>query len=431
MTSILSSIYGHFGKALMLGALLPATVFMLLWSVFIEPIVPAVQTLLQPLGMFSEEWPVLAAIFIIIILVGLLYSLNIAIIRFYEGYPWQGSYLGQWRIAFYRRKFQEIKAAQNGIRTLLRVMLRTDPEYSGILRNWSASGDAFKKTYPNKELLILPTRLGNVIRSFERYPDEQYGMESILFWTRLVSVIDKDYANIITDAKTSLDFMLNSSVLSAILAFAALILGLVFPQYTLASPAMLAAWLAKIMAFLFLAYIFYLGAVPRASAWGETVKGAFDLYRWDLLKQLGYQQEPKTPRTERALWKNLSIQMIYGDHPLKGPYIDYAPPVPPATPFAASEGLALSLSRGAAQPENPHSLQVILQVSNPDEEKIASQVVVTDAIPDGYDYLWGSASSPDCKVSVEGTNPYRFSIGNLKPRQTVTLSYTFLRRVTE
>ena len=70
MTSILSSISGHFGKALMLGAFLPATVFMLLWTVFIEPIIPAMQTLLQPLGMFSEQWPVLAAIFIIVVITG-------------------------------------------------------------------------------------------------------------------------------------------------------------------------------------------------------------------------------------------------------------------------------------------------------------------------------------------------------------------------
>jgi hypothetical protein len=428
MTSILSSISGHFGKALMLGAFLPATVFMLLWSVFIEPIVPAAQTLLEPLGMFSEQWPVLAAIFIIVVITGLLFSLNITIIRFYEGYPWKSSYLGQWRFATYRRNFRETKTAQKGTRTLLRAMPLDDPDYSGILRSWSASRETIRKTYPNKELLILPTRLGNVIRSFERYPDEQYGMESILLWTRLVSVIDKDYANIITDAKTSLDFMLNSSVLSAILAFAALILGLIFPQNTLTSPAMLAAWLAKIATFLLLAYLFYLSAVPRAAAWGETVKGAFDLYRGDLLKQLGYQQEPKTPPAERALWKKISIQMIYGDQPLKGPHIDYTQPTPP---FATGKGPPLSLSRGVTQPDNPHSQQVILQVHHPDEEQIASQVVVSDIIPDGFDYLWDSASSPDCEVSVEGTNPYRFSIGDLEPGQTITLSYTVLRRITE
>jgi hypothetical protein len=74
---------------------------------------------------------------------------------------------------------------------------------------------------------------------------------------------------------------------------------------------------------------------------------------------------------------------------------------------------------------------VILQVHNPDEEQIASQVVVSDIIPDGFDYLWDSASSPDCEVSVEGTNPYRFSIGDLEPGQTITLSYTVLRRITE
>jgi hypothetical protein len=428
MTSILSSISGHFGKALMLGAFLPATVFMLLWSIFIEPIIPAMQTLLQPLGMFSEQWPVLAAIFIIVVITGLLFSLNITIIQFYEGYPWQDSYLGQWRIATYRRKFRKTIMTQKGMRTLLRAIPFSDPDYPGILRSWSKSREVIRKNYPNKELLILPTRLGNVIRSFERYPDEQYGMESILFWTRLVSVIDKDYANIITDAKTSLDFMLNSSLLSAILAFAALILGLIFPQNTLASPTMLAAWLVKIGAFFTLAYIFYMNAIPRAEAWGETVKGAFDLYRGDLLKKLGYQQEPKTPLSERDLWNKISRQKIYGDRPAKGPHVDYAQPTPP---FASCVGPVLSLSRGVAQPDSPNSQQMILQVHNPDEKQVASQVIVIDALPDGFDYLWGSATSPDREVSVEGINPYRFSIGDLQPGQTVTLSYTLLRQITE
>ena len=391
------------------------------------------QTVLQPLGTFSEEWPVLAAIFIIIVLTGLLYNLNIPIIRFFEGYPWQESYLGKWRTRLYRMKFREGQEQHKGIRTLLRSMPQSDPDYAAILRSWSAADEALRKTYPNKELLILPTRLGNVIRSFERYPDVQYGMESILLWTRLVSVIDKDYSSVITDAKTSLDFMLNSSVLSAILAFAALILGLVFPQHTLASSALLIAWIAEIVAFFILAYLFYLGAIPRAGAWGETVKSAFDLYRWDLLESLGYEQKPKTPGSERDLWKKISVQMIYGDHPQRGAHIDYAQSKPPTPPFAASSSadITLSLSRGIIQLEDPRATQVVVQVRNPDAAQIASQVVIVEAIPEGYDYLWGSASSPGYKVSVEGANPYKFSIGDLQPQESVSLSYTLLRRISD
>jgi hypothetical protein len=169
----------------------------ILWSVFIEPIYPAVHNLLRPLDLYSQEWPVLAGLFIIIVLTGLLYNLNIPIIRFYEGYPWQYSWLGKWRTKSYKSKFKEGQARQNGMRTLLRAMTPTDADYQKIVRYWSKSGDIFLRSFPNRELLVMPTRLGNVIRSFERYPDEQYGIESILFWTRLVSKIDKEYAGVI------------------------------------------------------------------------------------------------------------------------------------------------------------------------------------------------------------------------------------------
>jgi hypothetical protein len=429
MTSILSSISGHFGKALIFGTFLPATVFMVLWSVFIEPIVPALQTLLRPLGLFSEEWPLIAGLFVIIVITGMLYNLNIPIIRFFEGYPWQFSYWGRRRTAHYVKMFHEAQVRQDGMRTLLRAMDPKDAAMAAIKRYWSTSGQAFRESYPNRELLILPTRLGNVIRSFERYSDEQYKMESILLWTRLVARIDKEYAGIITDAKTSLDFMLNSAVLSAILSFSALVLGLVFPQNTLSSPALLGFWLAKIFGFLVLACLFYLEAISRARAWGETVKSAFDLYRWDLLEQLGYQQTPKTRQAERQLWGNISVQMIYGDHPARGALVDYAEPPPARLPAIQGQpaSTTLNVNRGVDLPADDRRLKVVLEARNPDANQPVSQVILCDRVPEGFEYVWASAACLDRTVSVEGANPYRFSIGDLAPGETVYLSYFIVR----
>ncbi len=433
MTSILSSISSQFGKALIFGAFLPATVFMILWSIIIEPVVPIFQTVLRPLGLFSQEWPLIAGSFAIIVITGLLYNLNIPIIRFFEGYPWQHSYLGRLRTAHYRKLFQEMQARQDGMRTLLRAMDPKDPDLATITRSWSEDGEAFKTAYPNRELLILPTRLGNVIRSFERYPDEQYRMESILLWTRLVAKIDKDYVSVITDAKTSLDFMLNSAVLSAALAFSALVLGLAFPKNGLSSPAQAGIWLAEILGSLALAGLFYQGAITHAAAWGETVKSAFDLYRWDLLKQMGYQQAPKTRQAERQLWGNIDVQMIYGDHPDRGPLVGYADSPPPALPAIQGQPAtaALCVSRGVRIPKHDRRLQVALEAKNPDQSQAVSQVVLTDRAPDGFEYVWASAACPGHTVSVEGANPYRFSIGDLDPGETVCLRYLIVRREPE
>jgi hypothetical protein len=61
--------------------------------------------------------------------------------------------------------------------------------------------------------------------------------------------------------------------------------------------------------------LFYLMMVGRAATWGEKVKGAFDLYRRPLLAQLAYQVVPKTLGEERALWIDISQQVVFGDSP--------------------------------------------------------------------------------------------------------------------
>ncbi len=47
---------------------------------------------------------------------------------------------------------------------------------------------------PDMQALLLPIRLGNVIRCFERYPFLVYGMDGIVFWPGLVSKIDSGFA---------------------------------------------------------------------------------------------------------------------------------------------------------------------------------------------------------------------------------------------
>jgi hypothetical protein len=429
MTSILSSISGQLGKSLILGAFLPATVFTIFWSVFFEPIYPVYQTFLEPLGLFSEEWLLVAVLFIIIVITGLLYNLNIPIIRLYEGYPWKDSSLGKRRIDHYKQDYRQVTARREGMRTLLRAMGKNTPDFFTIRRHWSAEGDRLLRSYPDRELLILPTRLGNVLRSFERYPSRQYNMDAIILWPRLVSKIDKEYLTVITDAKTSVDFMLNNSVLNGLLALSMIILGLVYPQDTLTTAPSLATWLIKFAAFTLLAYLFYLGAVSRAGAWGETVKSAFDLYRWDLLEDLGYQQKPQTRKAERDIWNKISIQMLYGDHPDRGPRTDYVYHST-STPNAVCNDPEnkLKVSRGVSQTQSKRVLTVVLEIKNPHKAEVVRDVVVTDHLPEGFDYIWGSGSIRNHPVQVEGTNPYVFHVGDLKPEETLRLRYKTVRR---
>lgn len=57
-------------------------------------------------------------------------------------------------------------------------------------------------------------------------------------------------------------------------------------------------WLLKLVAVAAAAWSFYGLAVRQAVAWGQLVRGAFDPYRNDVLKTLGFTQQPRTLKEE-------------------------------------------------------------------------------------------------------------------------------------
>src|SRR5260370_26939718 len=132
-------------------------------------------------------------------------------------------------------------------------------------------------------------------------------MDSIEAWRRLVAVIPESYAVSVDDAKTTFDFMMNCSALSLLLAFSIVCVGLIFPASMVSTMAVL-YWLSKVIAFVLVSYLFYRLSINRAGAWGSLVKGSFDLYRWELLNKLGYNQKPKSRQEERRLWAGLIEQ---------------------------------------------------------------------------------------------------------------------------
>jgi hypothetical protein len=50
-----------------------------------------------------------------------------------------------------------------------------------------------------------PTRLGNIIESFENYPEVKYGLDSVFYWYRLWVVLDKDLREEIDSAQAVVD----------------------------------------------------------------------------------------------------------------------------------------------------------------------------------------------------------------------------------
>jgi hypothetical protein len=481
MTSLLTSISGYFSKTLILGTFLPVVIFIVIGQFLVIPLLPGDLSVIKPLETLGTEWKVVAVSLLSIVLSGLLYNLNTPIIRLYEGYPWRNSLIGRLRTRSYQAKFDDLEARHKGMRTLLRtinkarsekqegvvgdvlgklrIMLTerglrkfTPKEYlmwsaspaekqyaelaniqSALQTKWNSIGERLKNDYPRRGV-ILPTRLGNVIRNFEQYPKREYGIDAVEVWPRLISQLDKDFAIAVDDAKTSFDFMLNSSLLSAILALSILLGGLIYPAQ-LTDILLISLWLLKILIFVLVSYWLYSRSIPQAASWGAQIKSAFDLYRKKLLEPLGFKREIKSKEEERSLWSNISQQMIYGDHPA-GPLVDYVIPEPTPSPATFARGtpaeVELQITKGLKWSHYLGILTVVLCVTNVDEKKqAATDIKITDTLPENFEYEWGSAQVDSQNIAaVFGTNPYQFNnVGNVAHGGQLILTYRAIQRV--
>jgi len=152
---------------------------------------------------------------------------------------------------------------------------------------------------------VEATTLGNVMESYNYYSYKRYRIESEVFWPRLQKVVSSEFKNTLADQKTLLDFALTMATLAVVYVALAATVG-PWLSYT---PGL---WVLLGAAGSMVAYVFYALAVSVAKQFGDLVRSAFDLFRLDLIKALGCPR-PADIEAERALWKQLSILVVYGE----------------------------------------------------------------------------------------------------------------------
>jgi hypothetical protein len=143
----------------------------------------------------------------------------------------------------------------------------------------------------------LPTRLGNVMRAAERYPEQRYGADLILVWPRLYQVLPRDAVDDVEGARSTMEFLL---VLS--LWFAAFATGAPLVAVVTRHP----SWVAVVCFAVGAggAYAAYLSAITAAAEYGEQLRSIFDVYRLDLLRRLSV-PPVETIAEERLRWQTL------------------------------------------------------------------------------------------------------------------------------
>jgi hypothetical protein len=178
---------------------------------------------------------------------------------------------------------------------------------------------------PMSEDKIMRTRFGNIIRSFEEYPRETYGADSVYIWPRLASVVSKDFVALQDDARSQVDCYVNITHLALLIAIASLAGAAYDVRFILVS-----GWndvtIDNIHNFLgdaglrhlmfagagfAVAILAYWRACVNAIAWGHIVRSAFDCYLPALMKQLGFAMPAKASE-RKQFWREFSRLISHG-----------------------------------------------------------------------------------------------------------------------
>jgi hypothetical protein len=390
MGTFLSSISGQLAKPVVFGTLFPVVIISILDMLLLPSLLPhsqEIQAHLNKVLVGDDKWGVVVLTFVVMVVTGLLYNLNIPIIQFYEGYPWKGSWIGKFLTSRNVNRLKEAQllgSASDSLESAVNRAGQSDPSPASLSATLDQLAIFLDTQLPDAAEYVLPTRLGNVIRCFERYSMLAYGMDAIVLWPRLTSKIDPTFASTIDDAKSSFDFMLNSSFLSALTLVGMLGVSIWNPIPLKFAALLSWGWRAGI--FLFLTLIFYVWAVNRAGAWGSQVRSAFDLYRLDLLKALGYQQRPLTFQEEKRIWLRISEELAYPD--IRDVPLAYEQS--PTRIIVTPPDIDLSIERRVGSQGPNLRISVQLVITNDDEDD-PEKLRVIESIPDGYRYIPDSA----------------------------------------
>jgi hypothetical protein len=157
--------------------------------------------------------------------------------------------------------------------------------------------------YPHRREALLPTRLGNILRAAERYPNDVYGLDGVFWWPRLFPLLPENVQAMVNDAYTGMLAALN--LLAGELLLMGMILGF-------SARHDLRAALLPLLGLLLLARLAWASALGAAQELGEAVRVAYDEYRFLILETLRIPL-PLSPEEERALWPRLTAWLYSYD----------------------------------------------------------------------------------------------------------------------
>lgn len=236
----------------------------------------------------------------VILFASVIESNSTDILRFFEGY-WSFPVIGEFFQNIGRRwhhdKLEALSARPDDDREAYEEMYLTYP-------------------LPDHGSAVMPTRLGNILKSAELYPYDRYGLDAVLFWPKLYPLFPPEFAKEITQLRGNVDTMLLVTVLAAVFS-------LLSGGYLLV---IRASWLLFVLCFgggVITALTAYRGAMGAVMPYAEQIKTAFDLYRNDLLQKMRVPL-PTTLKEEKERWQEVGffVYRVEPSDPSKWVYVN-------------------------------------------------------------------------------------------------------------
>jgi hypothetical protein len=229
----------------------------------------------------------------------LLSGLNRPIVRLLEGYPIVKSRyavvraIGDRMAGRWVRRFNDLVAVTEGPESPTRT----------------EAARRLNTEFPARRESILPTALGNALRSFETHPRRRYGLDGIAVWPRVELLMDDGERGVVQDARTNFNFFVNGLVVlltGGVFAAVDRLLHLDDPGGAAAQAA------AAVMIGAILAIGCYRGATHAAVDWGDSVRAAFDVHRLDVYAKMGV-QVPRSPAEEAVTARAINRCLLYAE----------------------------------------------------------------------------------------------------------------------
>ena len=231
---------------------------------------------------------VITGLLVIAISAIIVQQLELNILRFLEGYwsRWLRP-LRNWLIQQQTSKVNKAEQRFQNLGTQNLSILTADELDEYVRLDWQL------KQTPTQRDRLMPTRIGNILRSAELRSLEKYGLESVICFPRLWLLLPNEVKTELTEARAKLNSMVRVWFWSVLFVFWGLWAWWAIPMSVISS----------VMA--------YRWIVDAAMIYGDLVESTFDLYRTSLYKSLRWKL-PINPTEERKTGQALTDYLWRG-----------------------------------------------------------------------------------------------------------------------